>query len=356
MRCAPLLLVTGCFYVQPINQRPSADIIQVSSAAVYRGEKDVELDASVYDPEGQLVELKWRVYACSDATQPSGCDDVPFHTDVLQAMHFAVPPYRADGTTPTVALRVILEASDADGATAKPSQELLIPVDDAAPTLMLSTNGRYGDVVNTPIDVFAKADDPDDGAANLAPLDWKLFSPPGSTATLGPTSVANAMVLVPDLAGDYDVQVTATDPLGVATVEHIGITAAPDTPPCLEQWAPLAGGTFPMQDPTLFQILVVKDDLDPYPAISNDPVLGTTTFTWSLLPPGATQRQLLTGVLGNSVALDPASYKPGDVLELRVEIADRNHTMVNCPDSDATCSVISNPACIQRQTWRVEVQ
>jgi hypothetical protein len=74
------------------------------------------------------------------------------------------------------------------------------------------------------------------------------------------------------------------------------------------------------------------------------------------MPPGGTTHQLLNGVTGSGFAIDPASYQPGDIVELRVEIADRNNTPITCADGNATCSVVSDNACIQRQTWRVEVR
>ena len=66
-------------------------------------------------------------------------------------------------------------------------------------------------------------------------------------------------------------------------------------------------------------MLVVTDDLDPYPPVPGDPILGTTTFAWSLLAPGASSFASLAAT-SNSVALDPADYTPGDLLELRVEV------------------------------------
>jgi hypothetical protein len=123
------------------------------------------------------------------------------------------------------------------------------------------------------------------------------------------------------------------------------------------QWAPIAAPSsteWPMTDPTLFQVKVVKDTLDPYPTVPGDAVRGTTAFKWSIKQPGSSSRTLL-GAIGNAVSLDPANYTPGDIVELRVEIADRNKTPVNCADDQLTCSVIST-SCIQRQTWRVVVQ
>ena len=113
-------------------------------------------------------------------------------------------------------------------------------------------------------------------------------------------------------------------------------------------------GLPPDGNPEPVRILVVTDDLDPYPPMPSDPVLGETTFAWSLLPPGATTREPLSAT-GAGVALDPASYQLGDIVELRVEIYDRNHTAIPCDDSDPTCSIGAN-ACTQRLTWRVEMQ
>src|SRR5258706_10806910 len=103
------LCASGCFYTDPINQRPSADIIPASSTTVHRGET-IELDASTYDPEGQRVYVKWRAYACTDATTPSGCDDAPFYTGVLEQAVMTIP-VRRQSSVPVEALRVILEAT-----------------------------------------------------------------------------------------------------------------------------------------------------------------------------------------------------------------------------------------------------
>ena len=109
-----------------------------------------------------------------------------------------------------------------------------------------------------------------------------------------------------------------------------------------------------MTDPTLFQVKIVDDVLDPFPTMPGDALRGTTAFSWSIKQPGASTRTTL-GVTGNAASLDPANYAPGDIVELRVEIADRSNTMISCTDASPTCSVISDDACIQRLTWRVEV-
>jgi len=360
-----MLLASGCFYFDPINQRPSADIIQTSSAEVARN-MPLSLEASTYDPEGENVSVVWRVYACTDATTADGCDAAPFETDVLTDVTFPVPAFRADKMTPVQALRVNLQATDARGAVAKPDQELLLAVADQSPTLTLSKSTRHGYVIGTEIDLYAQVGDADDGAAKVTMQGpWTVYSPASQPAY---TLVDKGMLpndpttyweqFTPMGVGDWTIEVTVNDPLGAQTTQDLPITVVPDHAPCLSQWSPFApppGSSLPMQDPTLFQVLVVEDDLDPYPPVPSDPVLGQSTFAWSIEPPGASSFQPLA-ISGNSVTLDPANYTPGDVLALRVEIQDRNHFAVNCPQTDPTCSVISDPTCIQRLTWLVEVR
>jgi hypothetical protein len=363
------LLLTGCFYLDPINQLPTIGIHPLSSGIFHRGDR-VTLDAGYDDPEGHEGTYAWHAFACADgdlsaARHGDGCDDVAFYTGTLVTAELEVPVMLANGA-PVQAIRVLLEARDDRGALAQGL--VAYTVANAPPTLELRKSARTY-TIDAPIDLFARYGDADDGSANVELL-WKVFTPntqpafvlaelavpqeaPGSAhATVGKT-------LVPRGIGEWDVQVTASDPLGEASVQHLAITVVPDRPPCLAQWQPIAppdGATLPVTDPTVFQVPLVDDDLDVYPPVPGDPVLGTTTFAWSILPPGATARQLLVGATGNSIDLDPSVFTPGEIVELRVEIFDRVHTALPCADDLGVCSVSSQPGCIQRQTWRVEVR
>jgi hypothetical protein len=374
---ALLALPAGCFYTDSINQRPSIDIRQTSSDEVFRG-SDVALMAESDDPEGHVVFYSWRAYACTETEAlPSGerpgCDQVPFHTGVLATTDFVVPVRRVDEDVPVEAVLVILQAQDDYGAIARPDQQLVIPVGNHPPTLDLAMRPRNGYVVDTKIDIYAKYGDPDDGAASLtdgikSASSYKLFTPmnqPSQDIALidvadpdAPAFLQEGWVFTPGGVGRWEFQLTATDPLGAVTSKSLIIDVVPDHAPCLAQWAPIAAPSatteWPMTDPTLFQVKVVQDDLDPYPTVPGDAELGTTAFTWSIKQPGAGSRTPL-GVTGNAVSLDPANYTPGDIVELRVEIADRKATPITCADSSLTCSVISDNACIQRLTWRVVV-
>lgn len=366
-------VVSGCIYAEPINQRPSLDIERKEPGEVFRGDT-VKLRAIADDPEFQYVHFQWRAYLCTTASLTlEACDKAPFYTDIREDAELIIPLKRADEDVAVEQILVLLEGQDSYGATANPIQQLVIPVSNHAPALELRKDSRYGYVVNTELNVYAKVDDADDDP-NEVEITWKVYSPANQPAfelldATMPGTLQFAKKFTPKGVGDWEIEVTATDASGRAciaeggsdckmTVRRVMITVVPDHAPCLSQWAPIApplGAQFPLTEPTLFQVTVVQDDLDPFPGFPNDAVLKTTDFTWSLLSPGASTRQTL-GVDSNRVALDPNNYAPGDILELRVEIADRNNTAVNCADASPTCSVISDNTCLQRLTWRVEVR
>jgi hypothetical protein len=359
----------GCFYVEPINQRPALDIRPSSSDPVFRG-AIVTLDAVASDPEQQVVAFQWRVYACTDATSIQDCDLDPMFTGVEPEATFRVPAFRADpdgdgprAAPPVESLRVVLEGRDDRGANAKPDQELILPVLNRAPGIELRVASTHGAVVTTPIDVYARYRDDDDTPENVT-LEWTAFSPSQVPDTLAeltvpddddPGSLQQGKRFTPQVTGNWDILVVAVDPLGARTEEHLIVTVADDTPPCLDAWAPAAGAqATPITEPTLFHVLHVRDDLDAFPRTSSAPFLGEPEFVWSIKV-GAGPREVLANPV-SSLAFDPQAYAPGTLLELRVEIFDRRQTPITCADGAQTCSVISQPACIQRQTWRVEAR
>lgn len=355
------MAVSGCFYADPINQRPSLDIRQTSGDVAYRGDT-IKLLAISDDPEGHFVWFRWRVYLCNE----EHCAGAPFYEKSADVAEFVVPLVD-DDAMPVRSLRVVLHGEDDYGATARPEQELVIAIADRAPTLDLGKDSRYGYVVSTPINVYAKVGDPDDGPSDPQ-LEWRVYTPTNQPAydfidlsvepdPDDPHHVVYGKTFTPKGIGDWTIEVVATDRLGETTKQTLMLKVGTDNPPCLRTLSPVVAqspAALPMSEPTLFQVHVVTDDLDPYPTV-NDAVLGTTQFTWSVLAPGGS-RQPLPAVTGNRLALDPASYQLGDIVEVRVEIADRNLTSITCADGIASCSVIADNNCLQRQTWRVEVR
>lgn len=378
----------GCFYFDSINQRPSVQIENMSSDVLQPGDTAM-LRAVMEDPDGDFVKLRWRVYACTDATsfedspEASGCDQSPFFEKSDVDVAFQLPALRSFGTPSSSAesALVILEATDEYGATARPRAELIIPIGNKPPTIELSKQSKYTFVVGTPVRVLAKVGDREAGP-NRVSLSWTVDPPDGTgfVASLvdadpalisddaDPAHVQHVKVFTANDPGEWFVHVVAKDPLGEDKPEEypqnvveadISITMVADQAPCLAQLAPLVpptGVSMPMSSPTLFRVPVVRDDLDPYPLIPNDEIFRTSTFRWSLKNPGSSTHVIVAGASGNSLGLDPSNYAPGDLVEVRVEIFDRKTTAIPCPDGEATCSTISDPTCLQRQTWRVEVR
>jgi hypothetical protein len=357
----------GCWTYE-INQRPVLSIVPNTTDPIYRG-KVAGFHAETFDPDGEaVVDLDWRAYACTDALASGGCDPEPFDSRKGETFAVTIPIYRDDETTPVRSLRIVLDGQDERGATAKPKVERVEAVLNQPPEVVLSPSSAYGFVITTPIRIFADVTDGDDDVANVLPPVWELFAPVGATATLQDFSFTppdDPLVrrwgkrLIPDVEGWWTVRATVTDPFGRQGTDEYKLDVGQDRPPALRDLQPIvapAGTALPISEPTLFQVAIVDDDLDPYPSVPNDPFLGETRFAWSIKTPADTTHVAIAGVTGNSYALDPASFTPGDVIELRVEVFDRKSIPIECPDTQLTCSVISGSDRLQRQTWRVEVR
>jgi hypothetical protein len=179
------LLLGGCFfYTEDVNQRPSLEIFNPSSTTIERGQLNVELLAQTNDPDGDFVELHWRLNVCADAADFSTCDPDPAIESTNQTFLFDAPVTRVVGG-PAQSLRVVLEGVDAFGAVAKPTQQLNIPLANGKPTVVLTDESGYDKTKGTPIDVFAVYGDADDGAAAVN-LTFELFSPALSSVVLTP--------------------------------------------------------------------------------------------------------------------------------------------------------------------------
>ena len=370
---AMLTGMSGCFYLDSINQRPGAQIELVDADKIrFRGD-EVSLRANTNDPEGDVVSYLWRAYACgAPIADEEDCDAVPFASGALAEITFAIADARDAGTAPTNIV-VKLQVTDEFGAVALPLPQVTIPVAGRAPTLELAAFSRYAAggtfVENAPIDLFARVSDGDDGPAALT-LAWELLPPVGgTTAFVAPTSTTIpdpdpaflqlGRQVVPNVTGSWELRVRATDPSNNVVEDSIELIVVPDGAPCLAQLQPIippVGNALPITAPTLFRVPVVADDLDPYPLVPNDPIFRAPKFQWSIQPPGGSTHVVVPNATSNSLAIDPASFATGDILEVRVQIYDRKNTVIPCADGEATCSTISDVSCRQRQTWRVEIR
>lgn len=370
-----LLSSTGCLYLDSINQRPSLEIVNTSGDVIGRGQEDVTLEAVVDDPDGHIVDLDWRIFVCDDASDRETCDPAPARESTSRVFVFDAPVRRVN-ETPAQSLLVELDGQDNLGAVARPPQQLIIPLGNGKPTIDVTHDSSYGNTIGTPIDVFAVYGDPDDNPDSVV-LAFELISPGITSATfsdvcspqpgcLDPgdeTKRQQGKRFTPDLAGEWQVRVTASDPLGGddgSTVVVETVVVVVDQLPCLGTVSPappVAPNLLPVTDPTLFQVHQVIDAIDPFPGDLSDPILGQASFHWSLQVNGGT-RQALATETGNSLGFDPESFTPGDVVEVRVEISDSSSPFpLTCGPDEPTCLLdATQPTCLQRQTWKVEVR
>jgi hypothetical protein len=362
------MLLTGCMYLDPINQKPRISPVDCvitgspgrSCDLVHRGDL-LELTVDLNDRDGDPTKasFSWKAYRCSDG-KANACDDNAYVEQDTPMAKIEVPSDLAG----VHSILVDLEARDERGAAADQSPGYTI---NDAPTLE-TRQAAHSYVVGGPVELYAKYGDLDDGPLGVA-LQWDVLAPAPSAVPLTDLAVppdftdlqhtTAGKLLVLDRTGAWDVRVTASDGMNAPVEKHFQFAAGPDEAPCIAQSQPVVppvDAALPIAEPTRFQVPLVTDDLDPYPPLSDDPHFGTAAFAWSILAPDSPGRQILVGATGNSVELDPDAFTPGDIVELRVEVFDRKQTAIPCPDADATCSVSTQPACIQRQTWRVEVR
>lgn len=356
------LALPACFYDDPINARPSADIRRVDPAQPFRGDV-VTVWAAIDDPDGDVTTPAWRVYACTlDA-----CDPAPFVTGVEYELVFTAPLDTVGGA-PAAYARVELDVADSYGASLVPRQVLQLDLLNREPSLTTQRQGRLfrgAYPVGSPVVVVARAVDADDAAGTLAFGDAALYPPADATledATLvGPVvEVTDAGLearweLVASAPGQWELALTASDPAGAELTEVVAVPVALDQPPCLgvaEPAFPPDGARIVLDERRLFRVLAVDDDLDVFPPPSpDDPLLGPATFRWSLaVGDGATAP---LGVDGNAVTLDPAPYAPGAVLRLQVEAVDRLDRAL-CDPAAPSCETLDG--CAQRRSWTVEVR
>jgi hypothetical protein len=365
------VVLTGCFYIDPIFPQPYYQFT-VDPDVISRG-GTVTLSAHLINTESQVGSFEWTVKGCASfqGDSATGCDDPPFYPpsgntdDAASTVHVGIPPTMMSGAR-IQAIVVTLDARSDRGAKALPDgNNEVYAVGNASPVFDLHPES-HSLAVGGPIDVIATYGDID-GAPGDVTLGWTVSPPPTAPPySFEPISIAQdpgdpthrkaGRRLIPTVEGTWTVHVGAQDREGGTTTHDLSLAVVPDQPPCLRQWLPTVppvGATLPVSVPTVFQVPLVDDDVDPYPPIG---AASQLAFAWSILRPGAARREVQAGATGNAIVLDPAAFKPGDLVELRVEIADRQRTPLPCDDAAPTCSIASSASCLQRQTWRVEVR
>lgn len=330
VRGVAAVLLSACFYIDPINTAPTATI-QVPSGPYFLNQS-VTFTAVAIDPDGDKMSFQWFCNAC-----------IPnFGTSQIYRATFA-----AHGS---VEVRLIV--TDSHGAGDTPF--IPITITDRAPTNPVifpsgsNLDGTY--TVTKPIQLTANASDDDNDSITFS----AVVHPP-------PTSDPNHMqftpsppktwTLVPDVPGHWTVDVTAADGFGGSATSTQSIEVLPDQPPCIAVTVPDAnsdGHYLVLRDdgPRRFAVASVTDDLDGFP--------GQLHLNWSLGRSGSVPAPV-AGHDFSDFTIDPAAYLPGDVVELRVEVTDRVARTLPCAADQPRCSIGGNN-CFQRETWEVEIR
>ncbi len=346
----------GCFYGDAINERPSAEIERLDTGVPVRG-GSLSFRAVVDDPDRDPTEPTWRFEACN-ASDVCAADETG-----SDPTFYVTVPSTVEGM-PTTRVVVNLAVADVFGAEARPPQRLELDVVNNAPSVVVQRRGReLGGAFppDVPIIVSARGDDAD---GDDVALTWELFpardSVPGDRrfeVLPDPASGGEERLLLPDVDGEWIVRVTVDDAIDARMVD-LPILVVPDQPPCLGALDPLpppASSALLLDQTRRFSVLVVEDDLDVFPAPPpGDPYLGLAGFRWSVRAPGATSYVEVDSDVA-ALELDPAQYSPGDRVDVRVEIDDRVGRTIPCAEGTSACS-IGQDACLQRQTWSLEVR
>lgn len=358
---AVLLAPAGCFYTTTINEPPRAEIRIETLGPHYAG-KPVAFSARSRDSEdGEDLRCTWTAESC----EGDGCQrTVPIPTVSPAALSCGelfemVPP---DKDHRSVLVRVVV--TDQAGGDSTASQ--ILEVANQVPTVEVQVRpAGTADhaVVNVPVRASVKVTDPDGDEVTLT---WRLIKPRGGgvDVELAPAPVEGdelGHVFTPDLAGLWMVEVTADDTFdqitgsGAAAVEE-------DSAPCIALTAPAAADDLRLvvrreDGPRAFAVLLVSDDLDPYPGPAPAPGQSEPTFIWQIASPDTGGELVpVSGAVGPEIAIDPAAFAPGDLIDVRVEVSDRIERVLPCDVSSPSCSLDGDPSCLQRSSWGVEIR
>jgi len=355
---ALVALSTGCFYGGSINERPRAEI-ELATTGTLRAFDVVELRAgNSSDPDGDAISYFWTARKCD----PEGRCDLVFDEGTNSRFFIQL-----DSKEP---VEVELIVTDELGAWARDTEPL--QAENRAPDVSIQVSGlpapETGDwTVGRELLITASGSDRDRDLDSLA-FEWRLTPPKLSSpnelvfesAPAGDDESARR--LVPDVVGNWSLEVTVSDGDGGSLTDDVLIPVVADAPPCLSLSEPEAIPDAPYvllgdAGPRTFSVLRVVDELDPFPepATPQADDVAVARFRWLLAGPDGNFDVVGEGA-DASFALDPADYAPGDVVDLRVEVLDRVERTLPCAEEQATCSIGDDPACLQRVTWKAEIR
>jgi hypothetical protein len=185
---------------------------------------------------------------------------------------------------------------------------------------------------------------------------WKITGRGGDGIAASPCDGANLSQLCHRLdgPGDYRFELRVWDGTMESAPETLPLLVMPDAPPCIQQTEPPFGLPRVVAFSTErlnVSVTEVNDDGDPFPAPPGQ--LTQTTFVWRYRYVGSTEFERRVSNMP-SVSFAPETFRPGEELEVRLDVIDR------VPDRDFSacgeglqCQIESGSGCWQRVSWRV---
>lgn len=360
------LSATGCFFTDPINDRPVARISIENDPPFHKG-STVMFDAakSVDDDADDDLRAHWRAFACSSASPPI-CEplvDSVTKENLVDAFELDIPMDLSLDTMATI--NVELRVEDDSGASGLAIESIVI--ENRIPTINVSLdegpNQRPGGgpVLGLPVSLTAEPVD-EDGDEPV--LSWDFEGPPTSLRAsvvfnqIGP----NTYELDADVPGGWKFLLSADDGVGGVGEREVTFDVSADLEPCIQATDPVAvdGASYIVErsdGPRRFAVLHVVDELDVFPLADGlHPAIEQTRFSWKIATPDTNGALVpLSGHVVSDYVLDPSAFSPGDLVELQVEASDRV-TRDACDSAQTVCSSSILPNCFQRLTWGVEIR
>lgn len=342
--------LAGCF-TQPINRQPSVQLTPPATS-IMRG-KDASFIVVATDPDGDPLNVSWSVAAgdCPRDVQSWQGDRRPLGPGERQVVvessatldTFCVCVFAVDSHNAT-------DANCLKGTPINRAPDITLRVVEPSilPRFPLFSRIRVS---------AAGTVDPDGAAGELIRYDWRdLVRPTGSTAVLEACAPPSELdrCFTGDAHGTYTVTLEASDAMGEKSRAMVPVEIAEDRLPCIRETTP-ALTSLTRDDshdaPRSISVTSVEDDGNPYPASSS----GRIQFTWFAGLQGGPM-----SYLGNDFeSYTPVGYQLGDVVQVRVEIRDRNvktidDILTRCQmNGDALCESPPGSGCFLSATWTV---
>jgi hypothetical protein len=187
---------------------------------------------------------------------------------------------------------------------------------------------------------------------NITGRDGKPMDPIPCAGLLRPSEICHRL----EATGDYRFALRTWDGEKESEAAELAVMVMPDAAPCIEQTEPsyqLPRVVVFANERTNLQVIEVSDDGDSYPAApGQQPQIA---FIWRYRPVGSQQGfARLVSTTMPALSFPPDTWRPGDEVEVRLDVVDRvtDRDFRACGDQPE-CRIDADRDCRQRVTWRV---